>query len=531
MKKQFPIDVLSVKEFGIDYWYEHLSIWPVHDKEALRIKDDIQRMYIKLIETTPPEIQDCLIALFKLTIKYENIIHISLVIDRLNKSGYDIKFQSNSDIIFDKEKRCIDKNKLEMYIKKGLWYENESTKKRIIGKLKAFLNQLRFGIRRGFAIIPCKNPYLSIQGPPTNELHTFAENQKKKIKFIFPYNLIPQKKFYDTFVEFLPSVKATLHQGISEIVSKYGVPLGESDVELISALSVECIVNIFKEFKEIKRYFNGKKSTSVLLTSLGIISTRVVAIAALRCGQKVIGAIHGNNVGMVLTRTIALIDFPIVNIYLVPTNGSATVYKQLKNNTPYVNKTDIQIVSTNTDKYRMLYLQNMKMNLPATIRSVMLVEYPLTETRYDDVLAYWPYQLELMIRIGKILQKHKLKAIMKLHPDRMKESKGLYNSSFDEIITERFESIADRADAYILTNIGTTTFGFMVTTNRPIILFSSILSNVPEKILELLCKRCRIIPSIINDESKLVFGEDALYEALNMKNIQPNIELLENYMF
>ena len=140
------------------------------------------------------------------------------------------------------------------------------------------------------------------------------------------------------------------------------------------------------------------------------------------------------------------------------------------------------------------------------------------------------YQLDLILRLGLFLRSKGLKTILKRHPDRLAESDGLYNDFFDKLIIEPFESVYEIADAYIFTNIATTTFGFALLTNRPVIFFETFLNEVWEEVHKSLRKRCRVIPSKMESDGLMLFDKDALAKAIRKKTEEPDTEFAQKYM-
>ena len=213
----------------------------------------------------------------------------------------------------------------------------------------------------------------------------------------------------------------------------------------------------------------------------------------------------------------AFIDLSIVDIFLVVTEQAARNYKNLHKKYMY-GISDTKIYSVNSMYYDRLKNKHDKMKPPAKLKKIMVVEYPLTETRHN-IYSFWPYQLQLMLKVGQFLNDKGIATIMKRHPDRLTESDGLYDNVYNEQLVEPFEDIFDQADAYFFMNITSTTFGFAMTTNRPIFIFSTWLDEVWEDMVPLLCKRCITIPSWIDSEGKLCFDENYFNDMLKSESI------------
>ena len=246
-------------------------------------------------------------------------------------------------------------------------------------------------------------------------------------------------------------------------------------------------------------------------------------------GHITIGSTHGNSIGLHDSLLHAIIDLSIVDKYLVATNSVVENYVRLKQkylkgiNNP-------EIISINSEYYRNLATKHKSLETKSQIKNIMVIEYPLTETRHN-IYSFWPYQLELMIRVGKFLSKQGLHTILKRHPDRLQESEGLYEEYYSENIKEPFETVFNKADAYMFMNISSTTFGFALTTNRPIFIFSTWLEDIWDEMVTVIKKRCIIIPSKIDSNGLLQFDKKFFLERIKSKEIwNIDYEIVNKFM-
>ena len=260
-----------------------------------------------------------------------------------------------------------------------------------------------------------------------------------------------------------------------------------------------------------------QKPRTYFIPSLGHIDFRNFAIAAKLAGHRVLGASHGNSIAMFDIQLRAFIDLSIVDNFLVATEYAAHNYTMLhKKYLQGISET--KVYSVNSMYYDRLKSKHAKMESLTKLRKVMVIEYPLTEIRHN-IYSFWPYQLRLMLEVGEFLKNKGVSTIMKRHPDRITESDGLYKSAYSEQILEPFEDVFDQADAYFFMNITSTTFGFAITTNRPIFIFTTWLDEVWEDMQPLIRKRCIAIPSWIDDKGKLNFDREYFSNKLKSESI------------
>jgi len=531
--KTFPVDIHSVKEFGISRWQEECSIWPIKDSESLALIADIQELYWQITTNSSPELNGALNALFKLTLEYESLIHSLIVVERIGRSGYSI-MHTNKALYYDEILRETNKIRgLFSQYKHKLLPQVPSFWQRSLTKIETFLIGLKFHSNNfGAYFRSIGNSFISSAGYPSSDMRRYLASKGKGIRFRLPFMLLPKKHLLSQNV--LREIDWIVHQisdGLQRIAIKYDVHLKTNHLEYLEKITNIHLQAVTVSITEIWRYLRKIKKTSLLFQSLGNTDVRCMCVAGKKAGHQIVGSTHGNEIGIHKGRSFGVIDLSLVDIYVVPTKGSKELFSKVQKNHYLHASREIKFVSINTDRYLKLWQINKKVSRPFSIKSVMVVEYPLTEFRHNNTFAYWPYQLELTLRIGRFLQKKGIKAILKRHPDRLKESEGIYDQYFHELLTEPFERVYEIADAFLFTNITTTTFGFALLTNRPILFFDILLKDIWEELHEPLRKRCRVIPSLIDEDGKLKYDEKAFSNALQKTPEEPDTEFIEEYMF
>ena len=104
--------------------------------------------------------------------------------------------------------------------------------------------------------------------------------------------------------------------------------------------------------------------------------------------------------------------------------------------------------------------------------------------------------------------------VYKAHPDRIKEIEGLFNDVVDEVITESFEKVWQGSDLLIFTYTSTTTFGYALTTNLPIILVDSAQKFRDKKEYDDMSSRVNLVKTSFNDNMRISFDSDLLLKAV-----------------
>lgn len=271
-------------------------------------------------------------------------------------------------------------------------------------------------------------------------------------------------------------------------------------------------------------------STSVLMTGLGGMLTKSFAIAARRKGYRVVGFPHGHNYGQDVEAANVYNEMGIVDEYVAPTEASANLFSRLVRTFPFPGSTDVDVGVVQRPTEREIWAAHRQSPRPPRIDSVMFVAPPLTYQRYPGVYAYWPYQVELLMRVARRARKVGCRTILKRHPDRLSESEGVYDAFFDRLITAPFESVFHQADAFFFPNLLSTTFPFALTTNRPVIIPDRLLDGVWPDLREALGARCRSVPSWFASDGRLELDEMALEEAFSRAPKEPDYRFVREYM-
>jgi hypothetical protein len=155
----------------------------------------------------------------------------------------------------------------------------------------------------------------------------------------------------------------------------------------------------------------------------------------------------------------------------------------------------------------------------------MLIGFPFNSIRYlDGESSFFYSRVDLELRLIKFLKIHDYYVIYKSHPDRLSEATGLYDHIADEIIASPFERTVCMADCFLFTHSSSTTFGYALLMNKPILLIDIDSSVVDIDSYNLLKKRVEMIPSHVAETTRIFFDEDNMLKKLS----KPTIDNYDN---
>lgn len=526
----FPVDIWSVKEFGVERWRREF-FWPVTNQELRSLNDEIEHLYLDMINHSPPDVADALWVVYSWGIVgVPALLHALMVTQRIQKKGRVLSYHPSSKYY----PALIAGEMIESLIGKPL-PKIPSWSRKWRGQLQASMKNTTYhglDIGRYFGQSR-KQTYLATNYSDKylQKFSSFATAHDHALTIIHPVQLMPASL---KRTGSLPGGRQAVEcfvEGLDKIARSYEVQIDARRKERVSKLFTDSLHYIADYIEEIVQILHKRKGTSILVNAMGNTFKRCLCIAGKRSGFHMVGFTHGDSVGMFKTKSFSYVEQSMVDTFVVPNQGSVELFSLSAQKFLSPLGKNVKILPNKTNPYKDIKQKCRAKKVSDSITSVMLLEFPLTDMYYPGSYGlFWAYQLDLNLRVATLIRQHKIRTVLKKHPDRSQESEGVYDRYYDELLVRPFEKVYEQADAYILPNIATSTFGFALLTNKPIIIFESSLEDVWEPASKLLRKRCRVIPSWVAEDGRLMFDEQALVAALRDPPNEPNDEFIERYM-
>ena len=522
----FPVDVWSVKEYGVEPWQQQFFL-PVTTQEFKNLTNNVKQIYLDIINDSPNEVADALWVLYSWgALGIPSLLYAQLVVQRLEREGLSLSSHPSSAYY----QALIEGQAIKNLIGKPL-PQVASWKRKTRSQLRASLENIKYhGLDISYYLnISSKSPYLATNYSRRwlEKFSSFATSDNRDITIIHPAQLMPAKVRHTNS---LPAAKQAVQRLIGELdqlAKKYEINFKKSPWQDISAIFIDAINYSSDYIEQTVQELSKLKGTTILASALGNTFKRSLCMAAQRTGFKMVGFSHGDSFGIFKTDGFSYIEMSMVDTFVVPSQGAVELFSLAAQKFLHPYGKNPEIVANVSNSYAKVRESNQLTNVSSSIKSVMVLEFPLL-ANYGPL---WAYRLDLTLRIGKLLREHGVKSILKRHPDRLRESAGVYDVYYDETVVTSFEKVYDEADAYIFLGLATTTFGFALLTNKPIIIFENFsLEEVWDSAGELLRKRCRVVPSWFADDGRFMFDEKKFIEALREPPHQPNDEFIERYM-
>lgn len=234
-----------------------------------------------------------------------------------------------------------------------------------------------------------------------------------------------------------------------------------------------------------------------LMGEIGKPWNRAVAAGLKLRGARIVAANHGAYMGEVFQVENASHMNPLCDEVLCYNRMNAQLLARAYEKSPLQAMFPVRFKEVAGTNPLRAVAQKVRMHpRSAETRDVMIVGYPMNTVRYAGCAGhFFVYQLAGELMLAKALKDAGYRVIYKMHPERQREAAGLFDGHVDEIVTERFETIWPRADAFAFASTLTSTFSEAVLTDRPIVAIDFPgMPWVPE-VRDLLTRRVAFVPS------------------------------------
>ena len=233
-----------------------------------------------------------------------------------------------------------------------------------------------------------------------------------------------------------------------------------------------------------------------------------------RHGVEIVGFHHGNDMGGQPLPGGDIVDLLAVGRFVVPSEASLRWRReyersQLRSIHP------VRFEKTALPQYRQWLEAARQTKLPQKIKTVMIVGFP-------------PNWIDIRIgrRIGRLRSSTSRWRLSSARPRRLQGplqgASGIRAGNAGTVqrhgLLLRGRSISrdcwQLADAFVFPRISSTSFGFAVVHQPPVVLLDVDSQNWLEDAYALLARRCRMVPARVDDGLRIHFDEKSLIDAL-----------------
>jgi len=526
--KVYPINISGIKSIGTEEWMNNYYI-PVTGKEFQDIYNKVLALYVDHIKQYNDDVTYWLsISNFLMPVRIAQYILEYLRLLRLKEKKY--------EYIIGKEKARIP-NDISMYEYDSLAEINLASKV-VSGlnyqeRIKDVLRTIRYNIfppvfaDRNF-LANISSPVFIIGYRSQEEVAAYCNANK-----ISPIQLSPRLFARKTTLDSKdPQVIKVLEfiRGYLITISKEYPVIDNLALKQLSKEVEECFIQGLLFFQMNLNVFRKHKPKTLLATGAGSDVHRLFC-AAWRCaGGEVIGFSHGNIYCTSYLPEIIL-HLLLVNQFVTLSEGNKDLLQHAKEDFSCGLRTG-SITYTKQKYYSLLYNKLQKSRPVRNIKKVMLIGFPMSKFYYYGFQGGFAFaQLDMEIRLAKLLRKKGYNVIYKPHPMTMNENEGIFDNYVDEIVEDKYENVYDIADCILFGDYSTSTFGFSLLTNRPIVLIDIKGNYWFPKSFELLNKRCSIVMAELDESGRIIFEESEVLNAVEESISNINYDILYKFAF
>jgi len=528
MEKIYPIDIDGVKNIGVEEWLKNYYI-PVTGKEYYEIYKSILNTYITSIKKY--ESNDYIYQIAVSNLKIPGTI-ATFVLEtqqllRLKKEGYAYLLGKERISIGEPPYNLTNIERVNIVGKsiEGLTFS---------GVFKNYLRTIKNNVYCSNLFIKDvfnkkPNLYFLSGSRTTEELNAFCSKDSITPIWLSPMQFV-RRKTNTVSADLLPNC-AELMVFVNEFIA-----LIEESFPLIRKQAFKELKKEIEEcFKDSLLFYHNNivflrkwMPKKLLATGLGKPIQRLFCSAWRYAGGEVIGLSHGNGYCRSYLPPVILDGATITNKYVVTSSGHEEVWRKAIKDF-FLGLKSPELIRL--DNYYIRLFEELQKNSSVNkIKKVMIISSIIKSYSFVDSEYHTFAFLHLELRIIRYLRSAGYNIIYKPRPDALHMIEGIFEDYADEVLTDKFEDVYQHADCLLFTSPYSTTFGFSLLTNKPIVLINVSGYTWYSRAFELIKKRCSMVEAESVD-GKIVFGEKDVLNAIedSLENI--DYEILHEFAF
>ena len=283
--KTFPVDIWSVKEYGIEVWRKEF-FWPVGNQEFHDLFDEIERLYLGIATDSPPDVGDVLWVLYNSgVVGVAMLFHALMVVQRLQQKGFTVRCHPSSQYY----QTLIEGEAIQSIMGKPL-PKVSSSMERIRGRLRSWRDSAkyhRFDVNY-YLGRSRRPPFLAVEWRGQRETFAaFAASQGKHLAIVHWSQLMPADL---RGTDDLPGASQAVNRfvdGLQTIAHGHSVQVEYKHLETLRDLLLASLQYIANYIHAISQVLDSREPTSILLQSLGNLALRSLCVAGRKAGHPV----------------------------------------------------------------------------------------------------------------------------------------------------------------------------------------------------------------------------------------------------
>jgi hypothetical protein len=518
MKKilKLPTDIHALKSIGIEQLHE--VCWPVTDEEYFSLMRGYLDAFEEILLGLDLEHQLILIADFSFAALMAQVSHAKAVIGRIQEMGGSIEIGPLANSVYKPDWQEL-----------GLIEPNFSRGGRLAFRLRGLVKDLRFNNKMNLLRRFTGDGRVSLGlGSFSTLKGEYVRKRGIYVRNVYTKNLLPSDWKDSKAPQKIKSAAEDIVNRFGKVfASRFGFGL---DLEDAAFVCWKKRLGALFSLYDVLRNRKGMPD-EVLVTETALPLHKTVAAAFRVSGGRAVGFHHGNSMGGAAWEMGCYAELSAYDVFVCPTHGCAKAYAEDYAACTISRHLPVHIVATDSTYYERLHKSMASKSLPKSIKSVMLMGFPMNAIRYYGLPGYFfYYQIALELKLVHLLVSRGYRVLYKVHPECINAVLDLIGPICHEVIAEPFERCWEQADAFIFKQTASTTFGFALCTNRPIVLLDTERSFWREDHYNLIKRRCRMVPAHTESDG-VMFDENVLIEVLYKKPETPDAAYIREFMY
>lgn len=520
-KKQFISDVYSFKnsEQILDNFF-----WPVSQKDYLSIYNELQQSIWDLISLEKNDYNNSILRIIStpIVVLITHILHADMMVTLLKKKGYDLAPGLGSENVHNP-------NNLGYNLYEQVWKDAEIDvdnrkytwdiiqKQPLKNSIKWILSQYRK--KNGMEhVILSTNPLLE----------NFISNQK--FTAFRPYPIFwwlgyPQKKLSLTNNQ-VSNLYKKLLDTFYPLCSKHTNNIHVHNY--IDNVLKHWVTDSVSRFNYLLKNSAVNKTSNLYTATQGPYGTKLISQAVLLSGGRVHSFAHGQGKFWFNDPRIRNTELLTLGVYHDHTEECARRLRELSFSWKEQSLDRLEIISDRKiPKIHKTIVHN------SEVKIVMLIASGYLGDRRQPASIESCTQLNLELRISKLLINAGFKLLIKVHPKGLGFPKQLYSELIPEaqIVAGWFEQVYEKADAFVFYNFASTAFCEAISlTSKPIALIYPAINNIYSQEMNILKKRCKVIPGSYDAKNKISFNNESLVKYLKKNEWKISEEIKDKFI-
>jgi hypothetical protein len=312
-----------------------------------------------------------------------------------------------------------------------------------------------------------------------------------------------QKACQEIILNFLKDLEVSVEQSFGVLI----------ETAAVAAAWTERLASLEPVYEGARQKTNAQ--FQYLVAAMGNSFIRAVSLGGIDAGATVTGVFHGHHVGYKNLADYCYIEFGACNEFIGPTTKGANSLRDVANHFEFTRGKIESFKSLETCTYHDLWIRHQGTLKASQSRNVMILGFPADDIRYSYGAGLFnPIRLDLEIRLCRTLRASGYKVLYKPHPSSINLSRALIQDEVDEFVTAPFEQSYTQADVLLFTYPETSTFGYALCLDVPMLLIDLDDADWRPKIYDLVSKRCVMVPAWFEDNCRIQFREAELSAAV-----------------